>query len=95
MTALARVAKVKGRIADGLAVIERHGRTAPNIGLGLDYELFILSRVSSAAGWGDRHRLALIFGMSLAGMLGGTLLVVAFGPLDRLGKFGFDLLYGS
>jgi hypothetical protein len=54
--------------------------------------LFILSRVSRGAGWSDRHRLAVIFGMSLASMLGGTLLVLAFGPLDILGKFGFDLV---
>ena len=54
--------------------------------------LFIFRRVSSGVGWGDRHRLAVIFGMSLGSMLGGTLLVMAFGPLDILGKFGFDVV---
>lgn len=54
--------------------------------------LWVLRRITSAADWGDRQRLALIFGMSVAGMLGGTLVVLASPPLDILGKFAFDLI---
>jgi len=53
--------------------------------------LFILMRAAAGVGWNDRHRLALIFGMSLASMLGGTAVVLRAAPIDILGKFAFDL----
>ena len=58
------------------------------IGLGLS----IVWRISSAGNWQDRHRLALIFGASLASMVGGTLEVLADTPIDIIGKYGFDLI---
>jgi hypothetical protein len=58
------------------------------IGLGLS----IVWWISSAGNWQDRHRLALIFGASLASMVGGTLEVLADAPIDILGKYGFDLI---
>jgi hypothetical protein len=58
------------------------------IGLGLS----IVWRISSAGNWQDRHRLALIFGASLASMVGGTLEVLADAPIDIIGKYGFDLI---
>jgi hypothetical protein len=54
--------------------------------------LFIVQRFSTAANWQDRHRLALIFGASLASMVGGTLVVLADGPVDIIGKFVIDLI---
>jgi hypothetical protein len=47
--------------------------------------------LSGAAGWQDRHRLALIFGASAASMLAGTLVVLAGEPIDILGKLALDL----
>jgi hypothetical protein len=58
------------------------------IGIGL----LIVRRISSAADWGDRQRLALIFGASVASMLGGTLVVLADAPIDILSKFVVDLI---
>jgi hypothetical protein len=58
------------------------------IGLGLS----IVWWISSAGNWQDRHRLALIFGASLASMVGGTLEVLADAPIDIIGKYGFDLI---
>ena len=58
------------------------------IGLGLS----IVWWISSAGNWQDRHRLALIFGASLASMVGGTLEVLADTPIDIIGKYGFDLI---
>ena len=48
--------------------------------------------LSGAAGWQDRHRLALIFGASVASMLAGTLTVLAGEPIDILGKLVLDLV---
>jgi hypothetical protein len=48
--------------------------------------------LSGAANWQDRHRLALIFGASVASMLAGTLTVLAGEPIDLLGKLALDLL---
>jgi hypothetical protein len=48
--------------------------------------------LSGAANWQDRHRLALIFGASVASMLAGTLVVLAGEPIDLLGKFVLDLV---
>ena len=58
------------------------------IGVGLS----IVWRISSAGNWQDRHRLALIFGASLASTVGGTLEVLADAPIDIIGKYGFDLI---
>ncbi|MEJ2598861.1 MAG: hypothetical protein P8Z00_11045 [Anaerolineales bacterium] len=58
------------------------------IGIGL----LVVRRISSAANWSDRQRLALIFGASVASMLGGTLVVLANSPIDILSKFVFDLI---
>jgi hypothetical protein len=58
------------------------------VGIGL----LILQHISSTADWGDRQRLALIFGASVASMLGGTLVVLADAPTDILSKFAFDLI---
>ena len=58
------------------------------IGVGLA----IVSYISNAAGWGDRHRLALIFGASVASMVGGTLELLADAPVDIIGKFAIDLI---
>jgi MFS family permease len=58
------------------------------IGVGL----FVVSRISTALNWQDRHRLALIFGASIASMLGGTLEVLADVPIDIVGKFVVDLI---
>jgi hypothetical protein len=65
------------------------------IGVGLAWigiGLLVVRRISSAADWGDRQRLALIFGASVANMLGGTLVVLADAPIDILSKFVFDLI---
>ena len=48
--------------------------------------------LSGAANWQDRHRLALIFGASVASMLAGTLTVLAGEPIDLLGKLALDLV---
>jgi hypothetical protein len=48
--------------------------------------------LSGAANWQDRHRLALIFGASVASMLAGTLTVLAGEPIDLLGKVALDLI---
>jgi len=48
--------------------------------------------LSGAAGWQDRHRLALIVGASVASMLAGTLVVLAGEPIDILGKLVLDLV---
>jgi hypothetical protein len=53
--------------------------------------LFVRSQ-SSARGWRDSHRLALIFGAVLASMLGGVLVVVRAAPIDQIGKLVFDLI---
>lgn len=58
------------------------------VGIGL----LIFGHISSTADWGDRQRLALIFGASVASMLGGTLVVLADAPIDILSKFVFDLI---
>jgi len=58
------------------------------VGLGL----IVLTRISSTMDWGDRHRLALIFGASVASMLGGVLFVLADQPIDIASKFAFDLI---
>jgi hypothetical protein len=58
------------------------------IGIGL----LVLRRISSAMDWGDRQRLALIFGASTASMLGGVVVVLADQPIDILSKFVFDLI---
>jgi hypothetical protein len=54
--------------------------------------LTIFQRISTASTWQDRHRLALIFGASLASMIGGTLVVLADAPVDIIGKFVLDLI---
>lgn len=48
--------------------------------------------LSGAANWQDRHRLALIFGASVASMLAGTLTVLAGEPIDLLGKLVLNLI---
>jgi hypothetical protein len=48
--------------------------------------------LSGAANWQNRHRLALIFGASVASMLAGTLTVLAGEPIDLLGKLALDLV---
>ncbi|HEY7021389.1 MAG TPA: hypothetical protein VH349_09755 [Ktedonobacterales bacterium] len=48
--------------------------------------------LSGATNWQDRHRLALIFGASVASMLAGTLSVLAGGPIDLIGKLALDLV---
>jgi hypothetical protein len=58
------------------------------IGIGL----LVVRRISSAADWGDRQRLALIFGASVASMLGGTLVVLTAAPIDIIGKYALDLI---
>ncbi len=58
------------------------------IGIGL----LVLRRISSARDWGDRQRLALIFGTSVASMLGGVVVVLADQPIDIISKFVFDLI---
>ena len=58
------------------------------IGLGL----IVVQRISSAVDWDDRQRLALIFGASVASMLGGVLFVLADQPIDIISKFVFDLI---
>ena len=65
------------------------------IGVGLAWVglgLLVLRRISSAMDWGDRQRLALIFGASAASMLGGVAVVLADQPIDILSKFVFDLI---
>jgi hypothetical protein len=52
----------------------------------------IVRRLSSAADWQDTHRLALIFGASVASMVGGALSIITAGPVDRLGKLIVDLI---
>ncbi len=48
--------------------------------------------LAGAANWQDRHRLALIFGASVASMLAGALVVLAGEPIDILGKLALDLV---
>ncbi|HET6569249.1 MAG TPA: hypothetical protein VFG50_14875 [Rhodothermales bacterium] len=48
--------------------------------------------LSRARGWNDRHRLALIFGATLAAMLGGVLIILNAPPVDQIGKLCFDLI---
>jgi hypothetical protein len=65
------------------------------LGFGLVWALLALLVVrylSSASGWQDRHRLALIFGATVASMVGGVLVILAASPLDQLGKLIFDLI---
>lgn len=65
------------------------------IGIGLAWAglaLLVVRSLSSASGWQDRHRLALIFGAVLANMGGGVLVIVALPPLDQVGKLVFDLI---
>jgi hypothetical protein len=57
------------------------------VGLGLA----IVRWISTAAGWGDRQRLALIFGALLASMLGGVLEMLTAAPIDIIGKTVIDL----
>jgi len=54
--------------------------------------LLVVGHLSRSQGWGDRQRLALIFGASLASMLGGVLAVLSASPLDQAGKLVFDLV---
>lgn len=54
--------------------------------------LLVVRRLTTAEGWNDRHRLALIVGASLASMLGGVMAVVAAPPADRIGKLVFDVV---
>ena len=58
------------------------------VGLGL----LVVRYQSRSRGWGDRHRLAVITGASLAGMLGGVSVVLSASPLDQIGKLVFDLI---
>jgi hypothetical protein len=58
------------------------------IGVGLS----VVSRISTAANWQDRHRLALIFGAIVASMVGGTMEVLKDAPVDIIGKFVLDLI---
>ena len=53
--------------------------------------LLIFRSLSHKQGWQDRHRLAVIFGLSLAGMIGGILVVIKASPVDRIGKLVFDV----
>jgi len=65
------------------------------IGMGLAWvglALIIIRYLSRSQGWGDRQRLALIFGASLASMLGGVLSILSASPLDQVGKLVFDLV---
>ncbi|CAN5867793.1 hypothetical protein BH10CHL1_BH10CHL1_50460 [soil metagenome] len=64
------------------------------IGLGLLWivlGLWFVRYLSVAPGWQDRHRLALIFGASLASMVGGIMVVLAASRIDQIGKLIFDL----
>jgi len=54
--------------------------------------LLVVRYLSAAQGWQDRRRLALIFGASLASMLGGVLTILAADPIDQIGKFVFDVI---
>lgn len=54
--------------------------------------LVIVRFLSAARGWQDRHRLALIFGASLASMVGGVLTILAASPIDQIGKLVIDLI---
>ncbi len=53
--------------------------------------LLILRYLSHKQGWRDRHRLAVIFGLSVASMVGGILVVIKASPVDRIGKLVFDV----
>lgn len=48
--------------------------------------------LAAAANWQDRHTLALIFGATLSSMLAGTLVVLASGLADIVGKLVLDFL---
>lgn len=65
------------------------------LGIGLVWAglaLLVVRYLSTANGWQDRHRLALIFGAVLASMVGGVLVILAATPLDQIGKLVFDLI---
>jgi hypothetical protein len=54
--------------------------------------LLLVGYPAAAQGWQDRQRLALIFGASLASMLGGVLVVLSAAPIDQIGKLVFDVI---
>jgi MFS family permease len=54
--------------------------------------LIVVRALSNTQGWQDRHRLALIFGASLASMIGGILVILSAAPIDQIGKAVFDLI---
>jgi len=65
------------------------------IGIGVVWvtlALLVVRYLSAAQGWQDGQRLALIFGASLASMVGGVLTILAAGPIDQIGKFVFDVI---
>lgn len=65
------------------------------IGIGLAWiglGLLVLRYMSSSQGWRDVHRLTLIIGASLAGMLGGVVVVLTAAPIDQIGKLVIDLI---
>jgi heme A synthase len=47
---------------------------------------------SNRKGWQDRHRFALILGLVLANMIGGTVVILAASPVDKIGKLVLDLI---
>jgi len=65
------------------------------IGIGLAWVglgLIVVSALSNTPDWQDRHRLAMIFGASLASMLGGVLVILSASTIDQIGKAAFDLI---
>ena len=65
------------------------------VGVGLAWVILglgVVRYLSRARDWGDKQRLGLIVGASLASMAGGVLVVLSAAPIDRLGKLAFDLL---
>ncbi len=65
------------------------------IGIGLVWVALALLAVrylSAGQGWDDRHRLALIFGASLASMLGGVLTILTASRIDQIGKLVLDVI---
>lgn len=54
--------------------------------------LLVVKRLSAAPGGGDPQRLALIFGASLASMVGGVLTILTASPLDQISKLVFDVI---
>jgi cadmium resistance protein CadD (predicted permease) len=85
---LIALAYVPASTLPGVSAFIPIGIGATWVGLGL----LVVRYQSRSRGWGDRHRLAVITGASLAGMLGGVSVVLSASPLDQIGKLVFDLI---